>query len=186
MNLDRHIDAHKELFFNLVKADGDSATKHKEFYDEYLAVMDLTAEFYLQTVDTVFVRHLMPRRLMTHRGRTVDLSTISRPGLMTVEGEKDDITGTGQCRAAHDLCTSIAAEKRMHFECPRVGHYGIFNGQRFRSQIAPRMAQFMRAHDPCANTGLSIAQLEHMAKMPQRGRRAHEFETLAFSFTHDA
>jgi poly(3-hydroxybutyrate) depolymerase len=185
MNLDRHMQAHKDMFQHLVRGDGDSAEKHREFYDEYLAVMDLTAEFYLQTVDTVFVQHLMPRGLMTHRGRTVDLAAIKRPALMTVEGEKDDITGTGQCRAAHDLCVNVAAEKRTHFECPKVGHYGVFNGARFRSEIAPRMAQFMRAHDPCASTNLSIAQLEHMATMPKRGRKpqpAQDLEGLAFSF----
>ena len=182
MNLDRHMQAQKDMFQHLVKGDGDSAEKHREFYDEYLAVMDLTAEFYLQTVDTVFVEHLMPRGLLTHRGRAIDLAAIRRPALMTVEGEKDDITGTGQCRAAHDLCVNVAAEHKVHFECPRVGHYGIFNGNRFRSEIAPRMAKFMRAHDPCANPSLSIAQLEHMSTMPSRGRRAHELEALAFSF----
>ena len=182
MNLDRHMQAHKDMFLHLVRGDGDSAEKHREFYDEYLAVMDLTAEFYLQTVDTVFVQHLMPRGRTTHRGRTVDLAAIHRPALMTVEGEKDDITGAGQCRAAHALCVNIAADSKVHFECPRVGHYGIFNGSRFRSEIAPRMAKFMRAHDPCAATDLSIAQLEHMAMMPDRGRRAQELEALAFSF----
>jgi poly(3-hydroxybutyrate) depolymerase len=185
MNLDRHMQAHKDMFLHLVRGDGDSAEKHREFYDEYLAVMDLTAEFYLQTVDAVFVRHLMPRGLMTYRGRSIQPAAISRPGLMTIEGEKDDITGTGQCRAAHDLCTSIASERRVHVECPKVGHYGIFNGARFRAQIAPRMAQFMRAHDPCASTDLSIAQLEHMAKMPRRGQRAQELEALAFSFANN-
>ncbi len=185
MNLDRHMQAQKDMFNHLVRGDGDSAEKHREFYDEYLAVMDLTAEFFLQTVDTVFVQHLMPRGLMTHRGRPVDLAAIKRPALMTIEGEKDDITGTGQCRAAHDLCVNVAAERRSHFECPKVGHYGIFNGARFRSEIAPRMAKFMRAHDPCASTNLSIAQLEHMATMPKRGRKpqpAQDLEALAFSF----
>ena len=151
MNLDRHMQAQKDMFQHLVRGDGDSAEKHREFYDEYLAVMDLTAEFYLQTVDTVFVQHLMPRGLMTIAGRPVDLAAIRRPALMTVEGEKDDITGTGQCRAALDLCSGVPAEKKMHFECPKVGHYGVFNGARFRSEIAPRMAKFMRAHDPCAD-----------------------------------
>jgi poly(3-hydroxybutyrate) depolymerase len=182
MNLDRHMQAHKDMFLHLVHGDGDSAEKHRAFYDEYLAVMDLTAEFYLQTVDTVFVQHMMPRGLMTHRGRPVDLAAIRRPALMTVEGEKDDITGTGQCRAAHALCPNVPNERRTHFECPRVGHYGIFNGKRFRSEIAPRLARFIRAHDPCAATDLSIAQLEHMAAMPERGQRAHELEALAFSF----
>jgi poly(3-hydroxybutyrate) depolymerase len=182
MNLDRHMQAHKEMFEHLVRGDGDSAEKHRAFYDEYLAVMDLTAEFYLQTVDTVFVQHLMPRGAMTYRRHPVDLAAIRRPALMTVEGEKDDITGTGQCRAAHALCVNVPPESRVHFECPKVGHYGIFNGSRFRSEIAPRMAKFMRAHDPCAGASLSIAQLEHMATMPDRGRRANELEALAFSF----
>jgi poly(3-hydroxybutyrate) depolymerase len=101
---------------------------------------------------------------------------------MTVEGEKDDITGKGQCRAALELCTGIAADSKLHFECPKVGHYGIFNGSRFRTEIAPRMANFMRAHDPCASTSLTIGQLEHMATMPRRKPRAKELESLAFSF----
>jgi poly(3-hydroxybutyrate) depolymerase len=186
MNLDRHMQAQKDMFNHLVRGDGDSAEKHREFYDEYLAVMDLTAEFYLQTVDTVFVQHLMPRGLMTHRGRAVDLAAITRPALMTVEGEMDDITGKGQCAAAQDLCVNVAAERRNHFECPRVGHYGIFNGKRFRAEIAPRMAKFMRANDPCASTNLSIAQLEHMAKMPRSERRSQDLEALAFSFARYA
>jgi poly(3-hydroxybutyrate) depolymerase len=182
MNLDRHMQAQKDMFGHLVRGDGDSAEKHREFYDEYLAVMDLTAEFYLQTVDTVFVAHLLPRGRMTHRGRRIDLGAISRPALMTVEGEKDDITGSGQCRAALDLCTGIAKARKLHFECPRVGHYGIFNGSRFRAQIAPRISAFMRAHDPCSAADLSIAQLEHMAAMPRRRQHATDLDALAFSF----
>ena len=144
--------------------------------------MDLTAEFYLQTVDTVFVQHLLPRGLMTHRGRTVDLAAITNPALMTVEGEMDDITGTGQCRVAHDLCDNIPPQNKAHFECPRVGHYGVFNGSRFRSEIAPRMAKFMRAHDPCAGANLTISQLEHMATMPRRARRTQELEGAGLQF----
>ena len=107
MNLDRHIEAHRELFLHLVRGDGDSAQKHKEFYDEYLAVMDLAAEFYLQTVDTVFVRHALPKGEMTHRGRPVDPSRIKRVALLTIEGEHDDISGVGQTEAAHRLCVNI-------------------------------------------------------------------------------
>ena len=169
MNLDRHMQAQKDMFLHLVHGDGDSADKHREFYDEYLAVMDLTAEFYLQTVDTVFVQHLMPRGLMTSRGRPVDLAAIRRPALMTVEGEKDDITGTGQCRAALDLCTGIPPAQKIHFECPKVGHYGVFNGSRFRTEIAPRMAKFMRAHDPCAASDLTIAQPQLLAFVTSSG-----------------
>lgn len=143
MNLDRHIDAHKNLFRHLVEGDGDSAQKHREFYDEYLAVMDLTAEYYLQTVDTVFVKHSLPKGEMTHRGKLVDLSKIERISLMTVEGEKDDISGLGQTEAAHRLCSSLSADKKVHYMQKGVGHYGVFNGSRFRSEIVPRISDFM-------------------------------------------
>ena len=98
MNLDRHITAHKEFFMHLVKHDGDGAEKHRDFYDEYLAVMDLTAEFYLQTVDTVFIRHALPKGEMTHRGKPVDPKAIRNVALLTIEGENDDISGLGQTR----------------------------------------------------------------------------------------
>src|SRR5437588_3700565 len=107
MNLERHIDAHRKLFLHLVRGDGDSAQKHREFYDEYLAVMDLAAEFYLQTVDTVFLRHALPPGEMTPRGLPVDLAKIKRVALMTIEGEHDDISGLGQTQAAHRLCLNI-------------------------------------------------------------------------------
>jgi poly(3-hydroxybutyrate) depolymerase len=143
MNFDRHLDAHKELFFNLVKGDGDSAQKHREFYDEYLAVMDLTAEFYLQTVDTVFVKHALPKGEMKHRGAPVDPSAIRNVALLTVEGENDDISGLGQTEAAHRLCTNIPVDRKAHYMQPGVGHYGVFNGSRFRSEIAPRISDFV-------------------------------------------
>jgi poly(3-hydroxybutyrate) depolymerase len=143
MNLDRHIEAHKQLFLNLVKGDGDSAHKHKEFYDEYLAVMDLSAEFYLQTVDTVFVKHALPKGQMTHRGRPVDPSQIKRTALLTVEGEFDDISGVGQTEAAHRLCVNIPEHRHAHWLQQGVGHYGVFNGSRFRSEIAPRISDFI-------------------------------------------
>ncbi len=146
MNLDRHIDAHKELYFHLVSGDGDSAQKHREFYDEYLAVMDLTAEFYLQTVDTVFIRHALPTGTMMHRGNRVDPAAIRRVALFTVEGEKDDITGGGQTEAAQDLCVNIPADRKAHYVQPSVGHYGVFNGSRFRAEIQPRIADFIRTH----------------------------------------
>ena len=143
MNLDRHMDAHKNLFANLVKGDGDLVDKHREFYDEYLAVMDLPAEYYLQTVDQVFVKHALPMGTMTHRGEKVDPSKIRRTALMTVEGENDDISGIGQTEATHDLCTSIPRERRVHYMQKGVGHYGVFNGSRFRSEILPRISDFM-------------------------------------------
>ena len=143
MNLDRHIEAHKQLFLNLVRGDGNSAQKHKEFYDEYLAVMDLSAEFYLQTVDTVFVRHALPKGEMTHRGRPIDLASIKHVALLTIEGEHDDISGVGQTEAAHRLCVNIPPDRQAHWLQPAVGHYGVFNGSRFRSEIAPRIADFV-------------------------------------------
>jgi poly(3-hydroxybutyrate) depolymerase len=146
MNLDRHVEAHQEMFRHLVDGDGDSAEKHRDFYDEYLAVMDLTAEFYLQTVDTVFIRHALPKGEMTHRGEKVDPNAIRSVALFTVEGEHDDISGVGQTQAAHTVCTNIPESMRAHYLQPKVGHYGVFNGSRFRSEIAPRIGDFIATH----------------------------------------
>jgi poly(3-hydroxybutyrate) depolymerase len=146
MNLDRHIIAHKDFFMHLVKHDGDNAVKHREFYDEYLAVMDLTAEFYLQTVDTVFVRHALPKGAMRHRGQPVDTAAIRNVALLTVEGENDDISGLGQTEAAHVLCVNIPADMRAHYMQPAVGHYGVFNGSRFRAEILPRIVDFISSY----------------------------------------
>jgi poly(3-hydroxybutyrate) depolymerase len=142
MNFDRHVNAHIEMFNHLMEGDGDSAEKHRDFYDEYLAVMDLTAEFYLQTVDTVFVQHALPDGKMTHRNENIDLTVINRTGLMTVEGEKDDISGLGQTYAAQELCINIPAKRKFHYQQQNVGHYGVFNGSRFRQEIAPRIRAF--------------------------------------------
>lgn len=147
MNLDRHLSAHWDYYKNLVQDNGDSAEKHREFYDEYLAVMDLTAEFYLETVDRVFVKHLLPKGEMKYRGKAVDLADIRKTALMTIEGENDDISGVGQTQAAHRLCVNIPAEKRVHYLQKRVGHYGVFNGSRFRNEIVPRIDEFIRAND---------------------------------------
>jgi poly(3-hydroxybutyrate) depolymerase len=150
MNFDRHVSAHLDMFNQLVSGDGDSAEKHREFYDEYLAVMDLAAEYYMQTIETVFVRHLLPKGEMTHRGAPVDLKAIRRTALMTVEGENDDISGIGQTAAAQDLCVNIPDDRKLHYLQLGVGHYGVFNGSRFRAQIAPRIAAF-HAHVDALN-----------------------------------
>jgi poly(3-hydroxybutyrate) depolymerase len=146
MNLDRHMEAHRDFFRHLVDGDGDSAEKHRDFYDEYLAVMDLTAEFYLQTVDTVFIRHALPKGEMMHRGERVDPGAIRNVALLTVEGENDDISGVGQTAAAQDICTGIPAERRAHYLQPKVGHYGVFNGSRFRAEIVPRIVDFITSY----------------------------------------
>ncbi|MFC5387202.1 polyhydroxyalkanoate depolymerase [Aquamicrobium segne] len=143
MNLDRHLIAHKNFFEQLVKGDGDSAEKHRAFYDEYLAVMDLAAEFYLQTVEEVFINHALPKGKLRYQGALVDPGAIRHVALMTVEGENDDISGLGQTQAAHDLCVNLGQEKRAHHMQPRVGHYGMFNGSRFRAEIAPRIIEFI-------------------------------------------
>lgn len=161
MNLDRHVNAHRELYMHLVQGDGDSVAKHKDFYDEYLAVMDLTAEFYLQTIDTVFVKHALPTGTMCHRGTKVDPSAIKRVALMTVEGEKDDITGGGQTEAAHAICTGLAPHMKRHYLQKDVGHYGVFNGTRFRTEIAPRVKEFVAEHEePRHRSGNNVVPLK--------------------------
>lgn len=167
MNLDRHLDAHKDLFLHLVRGDGDSAQKHTEFYDEYLAVMDLTAEFYLQTVETVFIKHALPKGEMMHRGERIDPGLIRNVALFTIEGENDDITGGGQTLAAQDLCCNIPADMKAHYVQPKVGHYGVFNGSRFRAEIQPRIADFIRTH---AQTAAAAKNLN--GARPSRKRAA--------------
>jgi poly(3-hydroxybutyrate) depolymerase len=146
MNLDRHMDAHVSQFQNLVRGDGDGAEQHNRFYDEYLAVMDLTAEFYLQTIERVFQKRLLAVGAYSHRGRLVEPAAITDVALMTIEGETDDITGLGQTEAAHDLCTGLHEGMRQHYVAVGVGHYGVFNGSKWRSMIQPRVRDFIAAH----------------------------------------
>ncbi|MDQ0465688.1 poly(3-hydroxybutyrate) depolymerase [Caulobacter ginsengisoli] len=148
MNLERHQSAHQQFFQHLVAGDGDSADKHRAFYDEYLSVMDLTEEFYLQTIDLVFQSYALPKGELIHRGNLVKPAAITDIGLMTVEGELDDISGIGQTQAAHELCSSIPENLKLDYVQEGVGHYGVFNGRRFREEIFPRVFDFIRACDP--------------------------------------
>ncbi|CAN5433462.1 polyhydroxyalkanoate depolymerase [soil metagenome] len=148
MNKAKHQEAHQRYFQDLVKGDGDSADKHLEFYDEYLSVLDLTEEFYLQTIDIVFQQHLLPKGELMHRGRLVKPEAITDIGLMTVEGENDDISGIGQTQAAHTLCSGLSDDQKEDYVQPNVGHYGVFNGRRFREEIYPRVRDFIRKSDP--------------------------------------
>jgi poly(3-hydroxybutyrate) depolymerase len=149
MNQERHTDAHWRYFNHLVEGDGDGIQKHREFYDEYLSVLDLTEEFYLQTIKRVFQEHHLPTGQFRHRGRLVRPELITRVALMTVEGERDDISGIGQTQAAHDLCTGIPAHMQIDHVQEGVGHYGVFSGTRFRTEIYPRQKQFIRTYfDP--------------------------------------
>jgi poly(3-hydroxybutyrate) depolymerase len=153
MNMDRHLTAHYDMFKHLVRGDGDSAEKHREFYDEYLAVMDLTAEYYLQTVEKVFVDHELPNGTMMHRDKPVDLKAIRRCAIMAIEGEKDDISGVGQTLAGLQLTPNLAVEKKVYHLQLNVGHYGVFNGSRFRSETAPRIADFIFNEEMGVNAG---------------------------------
>lgn len=143
MNLDRHVSAHFDMFKHLVRGDGESAAATRRFYDEYHSVMDLPADFYLQTIKQVFQDHDLPLGRFVSRDRKVEPRAIERTALLTVEGERDDICAVGQTAAAHDLCTGLPAGKKMHYVQPKVGHYGVFNGNRWRSEIYPKVRDFI-------------------------------------------
>ncbi|MEQ1931415.1 MAG: polyhydroxyalkanoate depolymerase [Parvularculaceae bacterium] len=147
MNSDRHLNAHYDYFKNLVKGDGDGADKHRTFYDEYLSVLDLTEEFYLQTIKEVFQEHTLPEGKFMHRGRRVKPEAIEDIALLTIEGENDDISGIGQTQAAHDICTGLPDHLKADYIQPGVGHYGVFNGSKWKSEIQPRIADFIRKFD---------------------------------------
>jgi poly(3-hydroxybutyrate) depolymerase len=147
MNLGNHLQSHWEMFRHLVDGDGESADATKEFYDEYRAVCDMTAEFYLQTVDVVFQRHLLPKGEMMHRGRRVDPAAINDVAILAIEGERDDISGMGQTKAALKISTSLPEEMKQYHLANGVGHYGIFNGSKWRERIAPVVEQWIAKHD---------------------------------------
>lgn len=147
MNLDRHVKAHSDMFLELANGESDKAQARKDFYDEYFAVLDLPAEFYLETVEQVFQKHLLPLGEMTWRGRKVDPRAIKRTALMTVEGERDDICSVGQTVAAQDLCASLRPARRKHHLQAGVGHYGVFSGRRWETQIYPLVRNFILQND---------------------------------------
>jgi len=147
MNLGSHLVSHWEMFKHLVVGDEEGADATRKFYDEYRSVCDMTAEFYLQTVDVVFQRHLLPDGQMEHRGRRVDPNAIRDTALLAIEGERDDISGIGQTKAALDIATKLPKAKKKYFLAEDVGHYGIFNGRKWRDQIAPVVEKFIAAND---------------------------------------
>lgn len=142
MNLDRHLGEHFNLFLHLVRGDGDSATTHKKFYNEYLSVMDLPAEFYLQTIDVVFKQHALPRGKWMVKGKLVDPNAITKTGIIAIEGELDDISGLGQTKAALKITKNLPDSKKHYHMQKGVGHYGSFNGRKFRDQILPVIRDF--------------------------------------------
>jgi polyhydroxyalkanoate depolymerase len=146
MNLERHIKQHMDLAHHIAKGEKEKAELIKTFYDEYFAVMDLPAEFYIETVRDVFQEHLLPQGKLMHRGRAVNPKAVRRMGLMTVEGEKDDICSIGQTLAAQDLCTSVRAYRRVHHMQAGVGHYGVFSGRKWNNEIYPLLRDFVHVN----------------------------------------
>lgn len=145
MNFDRHVDAYWRLFQSMIDNDQEQTSRHRRFYDEYMAVMDLPAAFYLDTIRRVFKEHHLARGCFSHRGRPVDTAAIRDTALFTIEGERDDISSPGQTAAAHALCPNIPQARRRHHEQAGVGHYGVFNGRHWRGEIAPKLAEFIRS-----------------------------------------
>jgi poly(3-hydroxybutyrate) depolymerase len=146
MNPDRHMESHMQYYQHLVEGDGDSADAHRAFYDEYNAVMDLPAEYYLETVERVFQKHLLPKGELIVAGERVRPEAIKTAALFTIEGELDDISGNGQTQAAQGLTKGIPAKRKQHFEAKGVGHYGIFSGRKYREMIYPRVRDFIAKH----------------------------------------
>ena len=146
MNLGNHMQSHYEMFKHLTAGDEASAQATKDFYDEYRSVADMTAEFYLQTVQEVFQDHALPNGTFLHRGKRVDLGDITRTALLAIEGERDDISGLGQTKAALDLTPKLDSAKKRYYMAEGAGHYGIFNGSKWRDRIAPVVEEFIAAH----------------------------------------
>jgi len=146
MNPRRHAQSHWEFYLHLREGDNESAEEHRKFYDEYNAVLDMPAEYYLETIKTVFQDHALPMGTWDVEGKRVRPQDIKNVALFTIEGELDDISGSGQTSAAHDLCSNIPPEMKQHYTAPKCGHYGIFSGRLWREMIAPKIGEFIRAH----------------------------------------
>jgi len=147
MNLGNHLMSHYRMFQQLVEGDGEHADATKAFYEEYRSVCDMTEEFYIQTIEDVFQKHKLPRGLMKHRGRKVDPAAITDTALLAIEGERDDISGIGQTKAALTLASALPEQDKSYFLARGVGHYGIFNGRRWREAIAPVVEEWIAGHD---------------------------------------
>jgi poly(3-hydroxybutyrate) depolymerase len=158
MNPDRHLSSHYDYFLDLIRGDEDGAESHRRFYDEYNAVLDMPAEYYLDTIRIVFQEFALVSGTWDVHGRRVRPQDIRDTALMTIEGELDDISGAGQTRAAHDLCSQIPAHRRFHYDVPGAGHYGIFSGRRWRDDAYPRIRDFIAAHRPALQTSGDVAQ----------------------------
>jgi len=165
MNPERHFESHWDFYQDLLKGDLEDAESHRRFYDEYNAVLDMPARYYLDTVRIVFQVHLLPRGLWDVNGERVDPSRIKHTALMTIEGELDDISGEGQTRAAHKLCTGVAERDRQHLTIKGAGHYGIFSGRRWREQVYPQVRDFIARH------AMPVKAAASPESVPVRGRK---------------
>ena len=165
MNPGRHLKSHYDYFLDLVRGDGDNADSHRDFYDEYNAVLDMPAEYYLDTIKTVFQDFALVNGTWKVKGQLVRPQDIAATALLTIEGELDDISGAGQTRAAHELCTGIAKERKFHYDAMGAGHYGIFSGRRWREHVYPEVREFIATHQT------STAKRTRAAA-PQAKRRA--------------
>ena len=143
MNPERHIDSHRDYYHHLVKGDGESAEAHRAFYDEYNAVMDMPAEYYLDTIERVFQSQSLAKGELIVAGELVNPAAIKKTALFTIEGELDDISGSGQTQAAHTLCTGLTPARRQHLTARAVGHYGIFSGRKYRETVYPKVRDFI-------------------------------------------
>ncbi|MDR0407203.1 MAG: polyhydroxyalkanoate depolymerase [Holosporales bacterium] len=148
MNPQNHMGKHIQYLEDCVAGREDKKKVHTTFYDEYFSLLDMDGTYFLETIDHIFQRYTLPRGLMTYHGHKIDLCAIEKTALLTLEGEKDDISGPGQTYAAQDLCARLPASKKAHYIQPGVGHYGVFSGSRWRQSIAPKVEDFIRAHDP--------------------------------------
>ena len=160
MNLQSHLQSHWQMFRHLVDGDGESADASKAFYEEYRSVCDMTADFYLQTIEHVFQKHSLPKGEFVHRGKVIDLKAITDTALLAVEGERDDISGIGQTKAALHLASHLPDAHKRYLLAEGVGHYGIFNGSKWRNVIAPVVEEFMAAHATRAAFGAAPKKLK--------------------------
>jgi poly(3-hydroxybutyrate) depolymerase len=165
MNPDRHMSSHYDYFADLIKGDDDSAESHRQFYDEYNAVLDMPAEYYLDTIKTVFQDFALVNHSWHVNGELVKPQDITGTALLTIEGELDDISGAGQTRAAHDLCTGIPKSRQFHYDAVGAGHYGIFSGRRWREKVYPEVRGFIQRFDQAGSV-----QQSNVTTLPKKKR----------------
>jgi poly(3-hydroxybutyrate) depolymerase len=172
MNPDRHMSSHYDYFLDLVRGDDDSAEFHRDFYDEYNAVLDMPAEYYLDTIKVVFQDFALVNGNWRVKGELVRPQDITTSALLTIEGELDDISGAGQTRAAHDLCTGIPKNRQFHYDAIGAGHYGIFSGRRWREKIYPRVREFIASHQPAPAAPKPLAAVTPAARAKPAAKKA--------------